>query len=99
MAGEIGVIGLLMFMWLLVMLFRQCFRGYKAMGDPFMKTVLLSVTLSLFAFLVNGLTETSLYYARVAVLFWCMTGFALALSSPRQSLNDYPGGSPNKKTQ
>jgi hypothetical protein len=34
----------------------------------------------LIAFLVNGLTETSLYYPRVVMIFWYLIGISLSLN-------------------
>ncbi len=80
LAAEIGLIGLGVFIWLLYRLFRECAKIYKHLDDNFLKLISLSLTGCLIAFLVNGLTESSLYYSRVAVIFWYLTGFSLALN-------------------
>ncbi len=79
MAGEIGLLGLAAFLWLLARLFKACVKNYKSAKDADLKLLALLLTVSLCAFLINGLTETSLYYSRVAVLFWYLAGFALAI--------------------
>jgi putative inorganic carbon (HCO3(-)) transporter len=79
MAAEIGLLGLGVFVWLLYRLFKECLRLYGELQDKFLKTVCVSVCICLIAFLVNGLTESSLFYARVAVLFWYLAGLALSL--------------------
>ncbi|MFA5089654.1 MAG: O-antigen ligase family protein [Candidatus Omnitrophota bacterium] len=79
MAGEIGLLGLLAFLWLLFNLFKRGARIYRSLSDRYYKIISLSLSVCLFAFLVNGLTETSLYYARVAMIFWYLAGFSLAL--------------------
>ena len=80
MAGDIGLLGLAVFIWLLFNLFRQATRIYRNMADGYCKVVSLSITACLIAFLINGLTETSLYYARVAMIFWYLVGFSLSLN-------------------
>ncbi|MDD4979728.1 MAG: O-antigen ligase family protein [Candidatus Omnitrophica bacterium] len=77
MASEIGLIGLGIFIWLLYKLFRQCGDIYKRLKDGYLRIVFLSLSACLIAFLVNGLTESSLYYSRVAVIFWYMAGLSL----------------------
>ena len=52
---------------------------YKSSKDEYYKVLILSIAACLVAFLVNGLTEASLYYARVAMIFSYFIGFALAL--------------------
>jgi len=78
MAAESGLIGLGIFIWLLCKLFAECANIYKKLKDDYLGIFLLSLTACLIAFLVNGLTESSLYYSRVAVIFWYIVGIALA---------------------
>ena len=79
MAGEIGLSGLLIFFWFLYRLFRESKNIYNSLDDNYLKTVSLSLIACLIAFLINGLTESSLYYSAVAVLFWYIAGLCLAL--------------------
>ncbi len=79
MAGEIGLLGCAVFAWFLWALFREAARMYRRMVYPFLKAAALGVTACLIGFLANGLTESSLYYSRVALLFWYLTGFLFAL--------------------
>ena len=80
MAAEIGLIGLGFFIWLLYKLFMECKNIYRKLDDDYLKIVSLSLSACLIAFLVNGLTESSLYYSRVAIIFWYIMGLALALN-------------------
>ena len=77
-AGEIGLVGLGIFIWLLYELFNGCTFIYKQLKDDQLKVILLSLIACLIAFLVNGLTESSLYSARVAGIFWYLIGFSFA---------------------
>lgn len=70
MAGETGVLGLGAFLWLLAVLFRECIKFYSGRKDDFSRIAALGIIMGVFAFLVNGLTETNLYYPKIAVLFW-----------------------------
>jgi len=79
MAAEIGLAALSIFIWLLYRLFRESKQVYKKLDSHYLKVVSLSLTACLIAFLVNGLTESSLYYSRVAIIFWYLAGFALSL--------------------
>lgn len=80
MAVEIGLIGLAVFFWLIYKLFAQCRAIYHNIKDEYLKIVSLSLLACLIAFLVNGLTESSLYYSRIAGIFWYLAGFSLALN-------------------
>jgi putative inorganic carbon (HCO3(-)) transporter len=79
MAAEIGLIGLGIFIWLLFKSFKECINIYRQLKDPFLKISSLSLSACLIAFLINGLTESSLYSSRVAIVFWYIMGFSLAL--------------------
>jgi len=79
MAGEVGLIGLGIFIWFLYAVFAASARIYRTQKDLFLKIFSLSLIASLIAFLVNGLTESSLYYSRVALIFWYIAGLSLAL--------------------
>ena len=76
MSGEIGLAGLLAFFWFLWRLFRDTGRVYGRIKDNYFEIVSFSLTACLIAFLVNGLTESSLYYSAVAVTFWFIAGMA-----------------------
>jgi len=79
MAGEIGLLGLVIFFWLLYRLFKANFSVYQRLKDEYLRVVTLSLIACFIAFLVNGLTETSLYYSRVAMIFWYLIGVSLSL--------------------
>lgn len=81
MAGEIGLTGLAIFFWFLYCLFKESKNIYRSTSDNYLKTVSLSLIACLIAFLVNGLTESSLYYSVVAVMFWYIAGLSLALKA------------------
>ncbi|MDD5465372.1 MAG: O-antigen ligase family protein [Candidatus Omnitrophica bacterium] len=80
MAGEVGLLGLAMFLLFLFQVFRQAFNALRKLNDEYLKIIGLSLVACVIAFLVNGLTETSLYYPRVAMVFWYIIGISLALN-------------------
>jgi len=79
MAGETGLLGLGIFLWLLFEFFKASMAIYKRLEGDFLKCVSLGVIACVVAFLINGLTESSLYYSRVAIIFWYLAGFSLGL--------------------
>ena len=78
MAGETGLLGLGAFIWLIAVLFTRLSRLYRNLNDGFLKITLLGLTACIISFLINGLTESSLYYSRVGLLFWYLAGLALS---------------------
>jgi O-antigen ligase len=82
LAGELGLLGLTVFLWLLYRVFRRGRAIYKKPTDNYERVIVLSVLACLISFLVNGLTESSLYYSRVAVLFWYLIGLLFSFDKP-----------------
>lgn len=78
MAGETGLLGLGIFCWFLIVLFRENLAGQGRLRDRYLALLSLAVVLCLVAFLINGLTESSLYYSKVAMIFWYLAGLSLA---------------------
>lgn len=82
LAGELGLIGLGIFLWLTAAIFLQGARIFRLLSGHYLKIAALSLIACLIAFLVNGLTESSLQYSRVAPVFWYSCGLLLALRKP-----------------
>ncbi|MFA5200347.1 MAG: O-antigen ligase family protein [Candidatus Omnitrophota bacterium] len=80
MAGEIGLLGLAAFIWFLFLIFRNIADNYFSLNDDFLRATALSLSAGMIAFLINGLTETSLYNSRVAMIFWYLIGMSLSLN-------------------
>lgn len=78
-AGEVGLLGLGMFLLFLFQVFRRAFNTLPKLNDEYLKIIALGLIACIIAFLINGLTETSLYYPRVVMVFWYLIGFGLAL--------------------
>ena len=75
MAAEIGIVGLVCFIWILVRFFRLGFRTLKERKD----SLLLGLLAGIFAFLVHSFFDTNLYSLQLAVLFWFMLGLAVSI--------------------
>lgn len=78
-AGEIGLLGLAAFILFIFSLFKQGINYYLKSEDAYLRIVSISFLAGLAAFLVNGVTETSLYYPTVVIIFWFLVGLSLSL--------------------
>ncbi|MDD5431412.1 MAG: O-antigen ligase family protein [Candidatus Omnitrophica bacterium] len=81
LTAELGFIGLAVFLWLLYKLFSESVAIYRKLKDDYLRIVSLSLIACLIAFLINGLTESSLNSSRVALIFWYLCGFSLSLKN------------------
>ena len=80
MGGEMGLLGLGAFLIFLFFVLKSIWLAFKRDTDPFLKALSVSVFAAIIAYLINGLTETSLYYARLVMIFWFLIGVGLALN-------------------
>jgi len=80
MGAEVGLLGLGIFVWFLIMLFSSGWHSYLRSESGFIKITALSLIACIIAFLINGLTETSLYN-QIGVVFWFMAGLLLCLNN------------------
>ncbi|MCX5715738.1 MAG: O-antigen ligase family protein [Candidatus Omnitrophica bacterium] len=87
MTGEIGLIGLGIFFWILAALFLEIRERCQTpsmhkigeVSDTFVKNTALGLGCGIIAFLLNGLTESSFYFSKLVVVFWFMAGLAASL--------------------
>lgn len=80
LTAEIGLLGLLIFICLIYAIFKNTALIYKKLQEKHLRVIALALSACLMAFLINGLTESSLYSSRVAISFWYLLGFTLSLN-------------------
>ncbi len=98
MGGEMGLLGLGTFLIFLFFVLKSIWLAFKREKDPFLKALSISVFAAIMAYLINGLTETSLYYSRLVMIFWFLIGVGLALN--KRSINkDEIASSPEGSSQ
>ncbi|MDE2028299.1 MAG: O-antigen ligase family protein [Candidatus Omnitrophica bacterium] len=77
--AETGLVGLSCFLWMLFVLFRQGIKGI-GIGMGSWSNILLQAGLAgLLGFLGESFFDNSLVSVQLAVLFWLMTGFTVAV--------------------
>lgn len=84
MAAEIGIIGLLAFLWLIVILFKnfiKIIKNNRTKLDP----IFLGLISGLLAFLVHSSVETNLYSLDLGALFWIILGLTVSASAHYQT--------------
>ena len=85
MAAEVGLPGLAIFFWMIFEIFAAVRNSYRRLEDGYLKITALSLCACVIAFLINGLTESSFYYSRVAPVFWYTAGLILGLDRWQKS--------------
>ncbi|MCM8774618.1 MAG: O-antigen ligase family protein [Candidatus Omnitrophica bacterium] len=75
MAGEIGLIGLFSFFWILIDLFIVGGRYLRKDKNPF----LLGILAGILSFCIHCFFDSNLYWTQLAISFWFMVGLAISL--------------------
>ncbi|MFH0928454.1 MAG: O-antigen ligase family protein [bacterium] len=83
--GEIGTLGLIVFLWLWWVLGREALMLYRRSADEFSKTLALGFLGFMAAFALNGLLATMFEIRTIAPYFWALGG-AIMLLNHRASL-------------
>jgi len=90
-ALEIGIPGLIIFVWLLYSLVRSLIKGMRSMGD-FRKSLLTSLFITLTGFLVRNQFDY-IYIDDTALIFWFLMGMGMAMVvKDGQGLKTIKGG-------
>jgi putative inorganic carbon (HCO3(-)) transporter len=74
---ETGLLGLFAFAWLLVVVFRISWQGWKK-SDSDWRPIFLGVLLAMVAIVVHGLVDVPYFKNDLSLLFWALAGIAAA---------------------
>jgi putative inorganic carbon (HCO3(-)) transporter len=78
MAAEIGIIGLLAFLWLAFVILWETMLKFLTLKESFLRAAFLGMVGGLLAYLINSFFDTNLYSLPLAVMFWSVAGLAAA---------------------
>jgi putative inorganic carbon (HCO3(-)) transporter len=79
MAAEIGILGLAVFIWMMILLFYRSIRSFRQIKDRFCRSYLIGLLGGILAYLVHSSVDTNLYSLPLAVLFWFILGLAVGI--------------------
>jgi len=86
-AAEMGLFGLMVFLWIVGKFFRRTIMSYKEGLGEIDSNLLLGIMAGLFAFLVHSFFDTNLYSLQLNTLFWYMMGLAVAVMRLEPDVN------------
>jgi len=73
-AADVGIVGLLIFLYLLFAIFWRSIRKILLMKDSFYSNCALGIWVGLLSFSIYAFVDTNFYSLPLVVLFWFMTG-------------------------
>ncbi|MHB0868235.1 MAG: O-antigen ligase family protein [Chloroflexota bacterium] len=81
-AVDLGLPGLLAFLWMVAAFFVAAARSYRSASDPGARVVLVAVAAGVAAYLVHGLLDTVTLGAKPVAALWAMMGLAVVALPP-----------------
>ena len=78
-ASEMGIPGILSFLWLLWSIFWVAWRYYRKTADPFGKSLALAFLGGIFSLLISNIYGSRFNYLEVSAYFWILTGLIVRL--------------------
>jgi len=80
MAGEIGLLGLFIFLLMMLVLFTNRLMALKRLGNGNKQVMLTGILSGLFGFLAHSFVDTNIYSLPLAIAFWFFCGLAIGTS-------------------
>lgn len=84
--GEVGTLGLAMYVWLFLALFLACLHVYRNSDDPETRALALGACAALIAVSLNAFLATFLEVRTLAPYLWTVTGLVVALGQRERVL-------------
>lgn len=78
MAAEIGLLGLLSFLWIIISLTRGSLRKLKSMKDDNLSFIMVGSLAGLVAFWIHSFFDTNFYSVQLGNLMWVVMGLVVA---------------------
>ena len=78
MAADMGIVGLVSFLWIVATLFKTSIRSLRRVSDGFESYLLLGLLGGIVAFLVHSFFDTNFYSLQLIALFWLMVGLTVS---------------------
>ncbi len=79
MTAETGVLGLLSFLWLLFVLYKNFFKAVRKMQESNLKLLLIGFGAGLSGFLLHSFFDTNFYSVQLSSLMWLIIGVVVAI--------------------
>lgn len=78
LAAEMGIPGLLVFVWIIITLFRNSVYNLRFLNDKFFATLLMGSLSGLLGFMLHSGVDTNFYSVQLGNLMWVIMGLVVA---------------------
>ncbi|MFQ3579535.1 MAG: O-antigen ligase family protein, partial [Bacteroidales bacterium] len=87
--GEVGLIGLSVFFWILFTIYKESFLIFKTVNDKIYKALSLFLITTLTALLVQSVAANTFIIIRIMEPFWFLCGMVMVLSNLEKEEQNY----------
>ena len=87
MAVEIGLLGLLFFLWMLCRIFCMALKFLKTTKDGYLEALMLGLISGFGAFLLQSFFDTNFYSVKLGSLMWVIMGLIVAVGQINSCAN------------
>jgi len=88
MTAEIGVFGLLSFLWIIFSVSVTSIRNIRLIKDPFLSSIVIGLIGGLFGFLIHAFLDTPLYSVQLNSLMWLAIGVIMCAQRMSPGVED-----------
>jgi len=81
MAAEMGLFGLAIFGWMIVILFKEAYKNFLEIKDPLWKAVFFGTVIGFGSFLIHSFFDTFFYSVQLGSLMWVIMGLIVAIQN------------------
>ena len=91
--GTTGVLGLIVFSWMLVVIWRETRKLHKTHNDTFVQAISLGFSTAFIGIFTHSLTTNTFIIIRIMEPFWLITGLIMVLRNAQdfQQISDFSG--------
>ncbi len=79
MAAEIGILGLLVFLWINFSIYKMTLKNLKDFSDPLLEVILLGLLSGFTGFLAHSFVDTNLYSVQLSNFFWLLLALIMGI--------------------
>ena len=78
LAAEMGIFGLLTFLWVMFLIFKSVIKFSRTSKDKYLNYMSVALAGSILSLMVHGIAEHILYMPKSILLFWLIVGLIMA---------------------
>lgn len=92
-SAEMGIFGILVFLWIMLLMFKTSYCFIQSSKDKYLGYLSLGLSCAVISLLVHGVGEHILYMPKSVLMFWMVVAFQMAVIGIGRKKSEEPLGS------